>query len=113
MHEVVDDKWAPVRHLIEGFNQRRVQKLYPGWQLCVDESVSSWRGKDGDFCSDGMPHVTRIERKPKGVGCELKDCADADTKVVLQLEIQEGADIMADMEYMADISLLEQLSFLG
>ncbi|KAL5506054.1 hypothetical protein EMCRGX_G007620 [Ephydatia muelleri] len=81
VHEVVDDKWAPVRHLIEGFNQRRVQKLYPGWQLCVDESVSSWRGKDGDFCSDGMPHVTRIERKP-GVGCELKDCADADTKLL-------------------------------
>eukprot|EP00731_Ephydatia_muelleri_P004705 Em0002g881a len=80
VHEVVDDKWAPVRHLIEGFNQRRVQKLYPGWQLCVDESVSSWRGKDGDFCSDGMPHVTRIERKP-GVGCELKNCADADTKI--------------------------------
>ena len=59
VHDVVDDKWAPVRRLIEGFNQRRVQKLYPGWQLCVDESVSSWRGKDGDFCSDGMPHVTR------------------------------------------------------
>ena len=110
VHEVVDDKWAPVCRLIEGFNQRRVQKLYPGWQLRVDESVSSWRGKDGDFCSDGMPHVTRIERKPKGVGCELKDCADADTKVILQLEIQEGADVMADMEYM---SLLEQPSFLG
>ena len=106
VHEVVDDKWAPVRRLIEGFNQRRVQKLYPGWQLCVDESVSSWRGKDGDFCSDGMPHVTRIERKPKGVGCELKDCADADTKVILQLEIQEGADVMADMEYMAEYKLV-------
>ena len=49
-------------------NERRVQEIYPGWQLCIDESVSSWRGKDGDFCSDGMPHVTRIDRKPKGVG---------------------------------------------
>ena len=61
----------------------------------------------------GMPHVTRIERKPKGVGCEHKDCADADTKVILQLEIQEGADVMADMEYMAEYSLLEQPSLLG
>ena len=34
VHEVVDDKWAPVHRLIEGFNQRRVQKLYPGWR-CV------------------------------------------------------------------------------
>ena len=50
--------------------------------------------------------MTRIERKPKGVGCELKDCADADTKVILQLEIQEGADVMADMEYMAEYKLV-------
>ena len=54
--------------------------------------MSSWRGKDGDFCSDGMPHVTRIDRKPKGAGCELKNSADADTKIILQHEIQEGAD---------------------
>ena len=84
-----NDKWAPVRRLIDGFNERRVQKIYPGWQLCIDESVSSWRGKDGDFCSDGMPHVTRIDRKPKGVGCEIKNCADADTKVMLHLKYKK------------------------
>ena len=30
------------------------------------------------FCSEGMPHVhvTSIERKPKVVGCELKNYAD-------------------------------------
>eukprot|EP00731_Ephydatia_muelleri_P016996 Em0010g94a len=50
----------------------------------------------------GMPHVTCIERKPKGVGCELKKCADADTKIILQLEIQEGAAIMAAKEYVAE-----------
>ena len=33
-----------------------------------------------------MPHVTRIDRKPKGVGCELKNSADADTQTILQLE---------------------------
>eukprot|EP00731_Ephydatia_muelleri_P017495 Em0010g593a len=100
-----NDKWAPVRRLIDGFNERRVQKIYPGWQLCIDESVSSWRGKDGNFCSDGMPHVTRIDRKPKEVGCEIKNCADADTKVMLQLEIQEGAEIMCTREYVADYKL--------
>ena len=67
--------------------------------------MSSWRGKDGDFCSDGMPHVTRIDRKPKGVGCEIKNCADADTKVMLQLEVLEGAEIMATKEYVADYKL--------
>ena len=100
-----NDKWAPVRRLIDGFNERRVQKIYPGWQLCIDESVSSWRGKDGDFCCDGMPHVTCIDRKPKGVGCEIKNCAVADTKVMLQLEIQEGAEIMCTREYVADYKL--------
>ena len=99
------DKWSSVRRLIEYFNQRRVEKFYPGWQLCVDESVSSWRGKDGDFCSDGMPHVTRIDRKPKGVGCELKNSADADTKIILQLEIQEGAEVMNTKEYMSEYKL--------
>ena len=52
-----------------------------------------------------MPHVTCIERKPKGVGCELKNCADADTKIILQLEIQEGAAIMAAKEYVAEYML--------
>lgn len=33
-----------VRRLVDGFNERRIQKIFPGWQLCVDESVSSWRG---------------------------------------------------------------------
>ena len=103
--EAAGDKWAPVRRLIDGFNERRIQIIFPGWQLCVDESVSSWRGNDGYFCSDGMPHVTCIERKPKGVGCELKNCADADTKIILQLEIQEGASIMANKEYVAEYKL--------
>ena len=30
-----NDKWAPVRRLVDGFNERRVQKIYPGWQLCI------------------------------------------------------------------------------
>jgi hypothetical protein len=41
--------------------------------------MSAWRGKDGNFCSNGMPHVTKIARKPKGVGAELKDAADSET----------------------------------
>ena len=54
------------------------------------------------FYTDGMPHVILIDRKPKGVGCELKNSADADTKIILQLEIQEGADIMSSKEYMSE-----------
>eukprot|EP00658_Telonema_sp_P-2_P066672 TRINITY_DN5563_c0_g1_i3.p1 TRINITY_DN5563_c0_g1~~TRINITY_DN5563_c0_g1_i3.p1 ORF type:complete len:323 (+),score=36.49 TRINITY_DN5563_c0_g1_i3:154-1122(+) len=77
------DKWSLVRPFIDAFNERRASKFYPSWQLVVDESVSSWRGKDGNYCSDGLPHVTKIARKPEGVGLELKDLACAETKVII------------------------------
>ena len=75
------DKWAPVRGLFASFNQTRAQNVSPGPFIIVDESMSAWRGKDGNFCSDGLPHVTKIKRKPKGVGTEIKDAADVSTGV--------------------------------
>ena len=39
------------------------------------------------------------------MGCELKNSADADTKIVLQLEIQEGAEVMNTKEYMSEYKL--------
>ena len=63
---------------------------------------SARRGKDGNYCSDGMPHVTKIARKPKGVGAELKDAACAVTRVIIALEIQEGKDAMAAKRYMQE-----------
>ena len=36
----------------------REDSYFPSWSICVDESMSAWRGKDEHFCSDGMPHVT-------------------------------------------------------
>ena len=47
-----EDKWSPVRRLIKSFNERRAATFYSGWSICVDESMSSWRGKDGNYCSD-------------------------------------------------------------
>ena len=67
----------------------------------MDESISAWRGKDGNYYSDGMPHVTKIKRKPKGVGAELKDAACSQTQVIIALEIQEGKE-MAMKKYMQE-----------
>ena len=39
---------------------------------------------EGKVCSDGMPQVIQIDRKPKGVGCELKN--------------KEGSDVMSCKE---------------
>ena len=74
-------EWAAIDPLVRAFNRARLAVVCPGTFICVDESMSAWRGKDGNFCSDGMPHVTKIERKPKGVGAEFRDAADADTGV--------------------------------
>ena len=97
-----NDKWAPVRRLIDAFNKQRAAKFFPSWSICVDESISAWRGKDGNYCSDGMPHVTKIARKSKGVGAELKDAACAVTQVIIALEIQEEKEEMATKKYMQE-----------
>ena len=49
-----------------------------------------------------MPHVTKIERKPKGVRTELKDAACAQTKAVIALEIREGKEAMALKDYASE-----------
>ena len=46
-----------------------------------------------------MPHVTKIARKPKGVGAELKDAADSETNIIIRLELQEGAEHMAAKKF--------------
>ena len=78
----------------DGFNVRRVQVLSPGQALCIDECKSSWRGADGAYIVEGLPHVTKIQRKPEGVGCEIKAVADGETGILLQLEIQAGKQRM-------------------
>ena len=40
--------------------------------LEIGESVLAWRSVGG-MCLHGMPHVTKIVRKPKGVGPNIKD----------------------------------------
>ena len=47
-------------------------------------------------------HVTKIKRKPKGVGAELKDAACSQTQVIIALEIQEGKEEMATKKYMQE-----------
>ena len=56
------------------------------------------RGKDGNFCGDGLPHVSKIEKQSKGVGTELKDAADSEMKVTIQIE--KGMKEMYKEEYM-------------
>jgi len=50
---------------------------------------------------DGCPHVTKIARKPKGVGMEVKNLADVDTGIMLQMEVMAPKEEMRKRLYTA------------
>jgi hypothetical protein len=93
---VLEDPWQPVRPLITAFNSNRRTKVLPGNMLVVDECMSAWRGRSGKYCVEGMPHVTKIPRKPEGIGAEIKAMACGATGILLRLEIMEGQRRQAD-----------------
>ncbi len=61
--------------------------------------MSAWRGKDGAWHVDGLPHVTKIKAKPKGVGLMLNTSADAATRILLAVDMAEGKEANARKEY--------------
>ncbi|POM58710.1 Hypothetical protein PHPALM_36607 [Phytophthora palmivora] len=76
--------------------------ISPGAVLFVDECMSSWQGREEKYTHDGIPHLTKIKRKPEGVGTEVKSIADGDTGVLLGLEIMEGAHRQRQKAYNAE-----------
>ena len=80
---------------MEDFNRNMEVILIPGKFLVVDEIMSMWLGKDGKYAVEGMPHVTKITRKPEGVGAEMKAVADGDTGCIIGVDLMEGAARMA------------------
>ena len=87
---------------MEEFNVTRERFLTPGQHVIVDECMSSWAGADADYNSYGMPHKTKIARKPEGVGAELKALAWGSTGILLKLEIMKGKDTNRQKLYLAE-----------
>jgi hypothetical protein len=87
------DPWYEVRELIDGFNNNTQTA---GKFLCVDEIMSSWKGISSHFDALGIPHQSKIARKPEGVGAEMKAMACGDSGgIIMQLDIMEGKYAMA------------------
>ncbi|KUF99681.1 hypothetical protein AM588_10008680 [Phytophthora nicotianae] len=86
-----EDPWKPIRPIVDGFNERRKRVVNPGNILCIDECMSAWKGRESKYCHDGLPHKTKIARKPEGKGTEIKSIADGQSGVLLGLELVEGA----------------------
>ena len=97
--EVAADPWSHARKLVDHFNSHRSRQVRPSWRLCVDERISAFRPRKGPYFADSIPHLTKIARKPEGVGTELRDCTDGSSRVTLRLEIQEGKASMAGKEF--------------
>ncbi len=88
-----------IRLILDGFNTCRASGISPGCHITVDESMSAWKGADATFVAEGEPHVTKIKRKPEGVGAELKCAADGDSGIMLRLDVMEGQAAQRAKEY--------------
>ena len=67
--------------------------MSPGTGVCIDESMGKWIPFFKDT-PEGIPNLTKLIRKPVGVGAEYKCMADAWSGIMLFLEYQEGKDRM-------------------
>ena len=87
-----NDPWWQIRPIIDSFNDRMRKVVIPGTFLCIDECMSMWKGLCWKIAGIfGLPHKTKIARKPEGVGCEFKSLACVQTGIILALDIMEGS----------------------
>ena len=100
--EDVGTAFWKIQPLIDAFNAARARMLSPGYKVVGDESMSSWRGKDSRYGDSGCPHVTKIIRKPKGVGMEVKNLADCDSGMLISIEIMAVKEELREREYVRE-----------
>jgi hypothetical protein len=94
-----DDPWAELRPFYDEVNKTLENAITPGATIVIDESMSSWHGLSTSFDAEGCPHVTKIQRKPEGIGVEYKALADGYSGIIIKLEVMEGAERMSKLKY--------------
>jgi hypothetical protein len=94
----VNDKWWEIRALIEAFNSNRATTIVPGKYLVIDEIMSMWLGLDGVYAVEGIPHLTKIARKPRGIGLEMKALCDGASGIMIGLELVECKEDMKNKD---------------
>eukprot|EP00122_Pirum_gemmata_P020386 Pgem_evm1s19058 len=97
------DDWRLVKPLIDAMNEQWASNIIPGLYLCIDECMCAWKGRYRKYYGVfGLPHVTKIARKPKGDGLELKALACGICGLLLMLEIQECKASMAMKDFVPE-----------
>ena len=81
--------WQEVRDFVNAFNINQQLAVIPGDFMVIDEIMSAWRGLDREFSDWGMPHVSKVIRKPAGVGAEMKAIACGESGIIMGLDIME------------------------
>jgi Transposase IS4 len=84
---------------VDSFNENMENAFQPDIFLVVDEIMSSWKGLESLYSVDGSPHLTKIARKPEGVGAECKAIACGESKILVMIEPLEGKDIMKNKPF--------------
>lgn len=86
------DTHKEVRKGILSFNKRAAAIFIPGFIVVVDESMWEWEGMF-------MPGHAFVARKPKPLGMECKTACCGQSKIIIRLDVQEGAVNMAYKDY--------------
>lgn len=96
-----DDPWSMISGLVEEFNANRRKNVRPDSVLVYDESMSQWKPRATP--TGGLPHLSFIQRKPRPLRTEFKNTADAESGIMLFLEIQKGRLGMRNGEFNAEL----------
>ena len=94
-----NDRWSSELPFLIAINKRKQSIIIPSRINIIDELMSSWVSRKQDHTKDGIPHLTKIIRKPKGVGAEVKCLAHGVVGIMLRMEICEGKDAEAEKKW--------------
>ena len=68
----------------------------------MDECISAWKGSDGEYVAEGMPHKTKIGHNQRCWGCEMKALACGETGIVLKLDMMEEKEANRRKDFSQD-----------
>ncbi len=86
------DPWWRVTNFVDEFNRKRFQHVAAGDWKVLDESMFSFRPRMSP--TGGLPTLMYIFCKPEPFRVEVKCVCDAQTGIMIGMEIQRGKNLM-------------------
>ena len=86
------DPHTQIMDFLSAVNSHLKTTLIPGKYITLDESMIKAFHRD-------LKGKMKIKHKPRPIGNEIKDLADASSNIVIQMELYEGKEDMAEKEH--------------